>query len=161
MFTRLSTLILALSLVAGVATAQNRPPREPREPLMEKLNLTEQQQKQFDALVSEFRKERVDRRAEVAKARIEMMDLLKAEPLDQGKITAQIEKIGRLEIAAKSKGMEHWFAVNKILTPEQQKVWKRGMVRFAQGQMMDRGMRTRRMHTRAMEPPEPGEPRPR
>jgi len=138
--------------------AQNRPVVERPERMIQQLALNEEQQKQFDALASEFRKESVDRRAEIAKARIELMDLLKTESPNQGKITNQLEKIGALESAAKANGLDHWFQVNKILTPEQQKVWKKTLIRIARGSMADRRMREGRKgfpRNRQLERPEP------
>jgi Spy/CpxP family protein refolding chaperone len=158
MTSRIASAVLAVALFALGAMAQNRPMVERPERMIQQLALNDEQQKQFDALASEFRKESVDRRAEIAKARIELMDLLKAESPDQGKITNQLEKIGALESAAKANGLDHWFQVNKILTPEQQKMWKKTLIRIARGSMADRRMREGRQgfpRNRQFERPEP------
>jgi Spy/CpxP family protein refolding chaperone len=161
MVARLAVVFFAAFIVSAQAIAQDRGPMQRQGRMMERLNLTEQQQKQFDALASDFRKQAVDRRAEIAKARIELMDLLKADTPDQKKISSQITNIANLEAAAKEQALDHWFQVNKILTPEQQKIWKRGLVTMAQMQMSRGMMRGGRWQGRQMERPERAEPMPR
>ena len=158
MNSRFALSILAALLLSAQAAAQNRPQREMPGRMMEQLNLTDDQQKQFDALASAFRKDMVDRRAEIAKARLELLDLLKAESPNQAQITDQLVKVGNLESTAKSGALGHWFAVNKILTPEQQKLWKKGLMRMARQGMAERMRRGARSGGRMME--RPGRPLP-
>lgn len=133
--------LLVTAFLAAQATAQNGPQGDGRGRMMERLNLSDEQQKQFDALASGFRKDMVDQRAEIAKARLSLGDLLKAENPDRTKIAKQIESIGALEGSAKLKVLDHWFAVNKILTPEQQKQWKDGLSRVVEDRMAGRAQR--------------------
>ena len=161
MNSRFAVALLTAVLLSVQAVAQIRPQREGPGRMMEQLNLTDAQQKQFDALASEFQKEAIDRRAEIAKSRIVLMDLFKAENPDQGKITGQLKDIGALESAAKVEALDHWFAVNKILSPEQQKVWKKGLVRMAQMRMAERQMRGGRGASRQMRRPDQPAPTPR
>lgn len=141
MKSKLVAAVFVTAFLAVQAMAQEGPqPGGPRG-MMQRLNLTDDQQKQFDALASDFRKDMVDRRAEIAKARLDLADLLKADNPDRGKIAKQIEGVNELEGAAKVKALDHWFGVNKILTPEQQKMWKRGLARIADRGMAGRAMR--------------------
>lgn len=152
---RISLTMLAVVLFSTVAAAQGRPMREHPGRMIEQLKLNEEQQKQFDALASDFRKAAVDQRAEIAKARIELQDLLKADNPDKGKISAQFEEISLMESRAKAKGLEHWFAVNSILNSEQQKLWRKGLIRFAEGPMALRRARADRARQREVERPAP------
>lgn len=154
MNSRFAVAMFASLLLSMQAVAQDRPMRQGRDQMIEQLKLSDEQQKQFDALASDFRKGAVDRKAEIAKARIELLDLLKADNPDQGKISKQIGTISTLESGAKSKALDHWFAVNKILTPDQQKVWKKHLVMMAEGGMMQRQMRGSRGCSRHMGPPD-------
>jgi len=141
MKSKLVAALFVTTFLAVQATAQEGPQGRGPRAMMQRLNLTDDQQKQFDALASDFRKDMVDQRAEIAKARLDLADLLKAENLDRGKIAKQLESVSGLEAAAKVKALDHWFAVNKILTPEQQKVWKHGLARVAERGMTGRAMR--------------------
>lgn len=140
--------VLLAAFFALQATAQDMPQGRGPGPMIERLNLSEAQQKQFDALASDFRKDMVDQRAGIAKARLELLDLLKAENPDRSKIADQLENVSALESAAKVKALDHWFAVNKILTPEQQKMWKHTLARMAERAMAGRGGRNPRWGSR-------------
>jgi Spy/CpxP family protein refolding chaperone len=147
---RFVVAIVAALLLSMQAAAQDRPMREGPGRMIEQLNLNDEQQKQFDALASDFRKGAVDRRAEIAKARLELLDLLKADNPDQGKIAKQMGTISSLESASKTKALDHWFAVSKILTAEQQKVWKKHLVMMAENRMGEGQMRGPRGMSRHM-----------
>jgi len=139
-----SKVIAALFITAFLSAqvmAQNGPQGRSMGPMVEHLKLSDEQQKQFDALASDFRKEMVDQHAGVSKARLELVDLLKADNPDRAKIADQMGKVSALESAAKLKALDHWFAVNKILTPDQQKQWKDDLGRIVEGRMAARAQR--------------------
>jgi len=139
-----SKLVAALCLtafLAAQATAQQGPQGRGPGAVIERLNLSDEQQKQFDALASDFRKGMVDQHAGIAKARLELVDLLKGDNPNRAKIADQLAKVSALESAAKLKALDHWFAVNKILTPEQQKEWKDGLGRVIEDRMAARAQR--------------------
>ena len=149
---RIAAVILAILGVSMQTAAQDRPMRQGPGPIIEQLALSDEQQKQFDAMATDFRKSAVDTRAEIAKARIDLMALLKADNPDQGKIAKQLGAISTLESGAKTQALNHWFAVNKILSAEQQKVWKKHLLRLVEDRMGQRQMRQGRDSSRRMGP---------
>jgi len=141
-------------------------PMKMHQRLMEQLKLTDQQKKDIDKIHSDAMKEQIDRRAQIQKAQVELRDLLKADNPSQGAIEKKIGEISQLREQAASKRLSNWFAINKLLTPEQQKIWKRTLQMHAEmigrmgmrgGRGMQRGMRMgmrdKRMNERGMDRP--------
>ncbi len=91
----------------------------------DELKLTDEQKKEVDKLRSETAKEMIDQHAKIAKSEIELRDLFKAETPDKAAIEKKMRAIADLRVEAKMIHINNWFAVNKLLTPEQQKVWKK------------------------------------
>jgi Spy/CpxP family protein refolding chaperone len=89
------------------------------------LKLTDEQKKQVDKLRSEVEKTMIDQHAKIAKSEIELRDLFKAETPDRAAIEKKIQAIADLRVEEKMIRINNWFAVNKLLTPEQQKVWRK------------------------------------
>jgi Spy/CpxP family protein refolding chaperone len=148
--------LFALTLVYG--QGRERPNvGSPNERLLEKLNLSDVQKKDFEKLKSEFAKQRVEQQAKIKIAAIELHTLMKADSPDRDAIEKKINEISNLQAQNRMVGVDHWFSVNKLLSPDQQKVW-RGMLdrplraRFAARieRMRDRMMR--RSHQETMPP---------
>jgi Spy/CpxP family protein refolding chaperone len=150
-----STLIFNLAicslfvLTMGFGQQRERPnPAQHRQGMTENLNLTESQKKDVEKLNTDLAKRRVDQQAKVKTAGIELRALMKSDTPDKDAIEKKIGEIADLQGQNRILGVDHWFAVNKLLTPDQQKIWK-GMLnrtprermgtRF--GQMRDRIMR--------------------
>lgn len=122
--------ILAFFLLAPmIAMAQPGPGRGGRMQFADELNLTEQQQKQMDQIRDEAMRKQIDRRAEISKLRLDLRQLVKAENPDQSAIEKTMKEIASLRSSAESHRLNTWFNINKILTPEQQKVWKDALAR--------------------------------
>jgi Spy/CpxP family protein refolding chaperone len=109
----------------GLGQGRERPnPMPNRQGVMEKLNLTESQKKDVEKLNTDFAKRRVDQQAKVKTAQIELRALLKSDTPNKDEIEKKIGEIADLRAQNRVLGVEHWFAVNKLLTPDQQKIWK-------------------------------------
>ncbi|MFZ1979551.1 MAG: Spy/CpxP family protein refolding chaperone [Bacteroidota bacterium] len=110
------------------------------------LKLTDEQKKEVDKLRSETAKEMIDQHGKIAKSEIELRDLFKADTPDKSAIEKKMQAIADLKVEAKMIHINNWFAVNKLLTPDQQKVWKiflnhrvdRKFRRFCHGHRGDR-----------------------
>ncbi len=160
----LFTLALCSLFVVSLATSQQRgrPDQRPfRQDLMEKLNLTDSQKKDVEKLNTDFAKRRVEQQAKISTARIDLRALLKSDAPDKDAIEKKIGEIANLQAQNRVLGVEHWFAVNKLLTPEQQKLWKNTLDRMPQermamrfGQIRDRMMRFFRGRTAPAQPEE-------
>jgi Spy/CpxP family protein refolding chaperone len=106
---------------------------------MEKLNLTADQQKQFDKLKSDMEKKQIDLRAKVQQMRLELRDLYNEDSPNKTAIESKMSEVSKLQNDMKMNHVDFWFAVNKILTPEQQKIWKEHQM--SMGPMGMKGMR--------------------
>lgn len=97
-----------------------------REPggVIKMLKLTDDQQKQLETIQSDLQKKQIALRSKLETMRVDLRDLLRADNPDQGKIENQMTDISKVQNEMKLNAVGHWFSVNKILTPEQQKIWK-------------------------------------
>ncbi|MDI6802692.1 MAG: periplasmic heavy metal sensor [Bacteroidota bacterium] len=91
---------------------------------MKKLNLTDEQKKQFDKLRFEIQKKQTDAQAKVKTAGIELKELFSADKLDRTAIEKKMREIADLRVRLRLNHLDHWFAVNKILDDKQQIFWK-------------------------------------
>jgi Spy/CpxP family protein refolding chaperone len=134
----------------------------------DKLNLTEQQKKDFEKIRADMEKKLIMQRANIQTAEVELEQLYKADSPDKTAIEKKLKEIANLEVQLRMLRIDSWFDINKLLTPEQQKTWKKALEsRSAMGHRMmkDHNMGKGRMHT--PEPPSqpapqpPGEPSPK
>jgi Spy/CpxP family protein refolding chaperone len=89
-----------------------------------KLELNADQQKKVETFRSDMQKKQIDLMAKVKTMRVELRDLYNNENPDQKAIESKITEIGKLQNDMKLNHTNFWFAVNKILTADQQKIWK-------------------------------------
>ncbi len=92
--------------------------------IIKMLKLTDDQQKQFDKVQSDFQKKQIDLRSKIETMRVDLRELLRADEPDQAKIESKMTEISKVQNDMKLASVAHWFSVNKMLTPEQQKTWK-------------------------------------
>ena len=129
---RVTIPLLAIVLFStSLAAAQPDPPRMQRQQMMrtarsvfEALNLTDQQKEQMEKLRAENQRAQVQVRSKIQLARIDLRELYNAEKADKSAIEKKLKEISDLQHQMKINHLNHFFAVNAILTPEQQKVWK-------------------------------------
>lgn len=152
----MSLLLSAFSL--GQPHKQLRPFKGegPRMKFMEELNLTEDQKKDLEKIRFDSMNEMIDIRSKMAKSRLELQKLFQADAPDRSAIEKKLGEVSQFQSQMAQKRINGWFAVNKILTPDQQKVWKKSLgkghfgqnpggmrQRFMRGEMMKPGMRFR------------------
>lgn len=122
---------------------ERMPMRGGRE-MMAALNLSEQQKTQMEKLRTELEKKQVTVQGKIAVLRVEMKELFQAENPDRGAIEKKMKEVSDLQHQMKVNGLDHMFAVKGILTPDQQKIWKKHMLqlgeeRFGMGMGMGKG----------------------
>src|SRR3990172_7064842 len=142
----IGSLIATFSLAFTLSARQGHPQafdRPMHQAIMGELKLTDQQKKEIDKIHSDAMKEQIDRFSEIAKARVELQDLLKADNPSQSAIEKKLTDIEAFQNQAQSKRLSVWFSINKLLTSEQQKVWKKTLERH--GTMMEMGGRMGKM----------------
>ena len=126
-----ATLLILLLVGSSMVIAQPRDrmngPRnrgDMRERMAEELNLTDQQKDQMKKLRLDFERNQTDIHSKFKMARLDLKELFLKEKLDRTAIEKGIEPISDLQHQAKLSHIGHWFAVNEILTQEQQSIWK-------------------------------------
>jgi Spy/CpxP family protein refolding chaperone len=108
--------------------------------IIEELKLTSEQEKQFGKLESEMQKAQIDLRSQMQSMRIDLRDLFREDNPDQRKIESKLDEIDKLQTKTRKNHLDFWFNVNRMLTPDQQKIWKQHRM------MMGEGMRMRDGH---------------
>jgi Spy/CpxP family protein refolding chaperone len=124
-------MLLAFSLSLAQGT-MDQPPRAagPDGRVLRQLKLTEDQQKSIGALRLELQKKIVGQQARIKTSRLELTELFRADQPNQSAIEKKISEITQLQSEQKLMVVNQWFSVNKLLTPEQQKVWKKASGQF-------------------------------
>lgn len=95
-----------------------------RNAVIERLDLNEKQESQFKQLRSDREKKNIELHAKIQTARLALRDLFDEEQPDQDKIESRFTEISKAQNELKMSAIGFWFNVNKILTKEQQKLWK-------------------------------------
>lgn len=146
------SLTTAAALIAfsqpgpGQGSGPGRQPMQGnREPgIMQKLNLTEQQQEQFKKLRLDMERKQIDTQSKVRMARLDLRELMGAEKTDKAQIERKMKEISDLQYQQKVARLDHFLAMKALLTPEQQKIWK-GQMRGLRPGMEMRGEMKMRM----------------
>ncbi len=150
----LAVMLLIASF--SIANAQDQPPEPPmkrpaphmdrmnKEEIMTRLKLTDDQKKQVKDLKFETDKKAIALRSTLALSKLELGKLLTSEAPDKGAIEKQINEVASNEAAVHANRLNGWFEVNSILTPEQQKEWRKVLRNAAMDQMGNE--RPGRMH---------------
>jgi Spy/CpxP family protein refolding chaperone len=124
----MKNLLMFLIMLTSVAMAQPRKMGDGRPmrgiPVIEKLNLSDDQRKQVDKLHSDLQKKQIALRAKIQSARVDVRDAFREDKPDRAKIEAKLSEITKAQGEMKNNQVAFWFDVNKILTPDQQKIWK-------------------------------------
>jgi len=115
--------------------------------ILKKLNLTAEQKKDADRIKVDLDKQLITQKAKIETARLELREICMADSPDKSDIEKKISDIADLEAQAHMIRVDSWFAINTILTPEQQKVWKKVLV---EGPAMRHKMMNRDDHKKMM-----------
>ncbi|MGO9482553.1 MAG: Spy/CpxP family protein refolding chaperone [Candidatus Kryptoniota bacterium] len=122
---------ICMLLTVGGAIAQPAQPSNDamwgKHPAMmhNKLKLTDEQKASIQKVKFEVMQKQIDLRAQIAHDRLDYEQLTSADSPDEDAIAAKIDDIAKLQIQLHKNLLHGWFAVNKVLTPEQQKIWKK------------------------------------
>ena len=123
--------LLALNLSLAQENAAPRGPMGAKGArVLAQLKLTDQQRKDIDNLRFDLRKKSIDQQAKLKTERLELAQLFKADNPGQSAVEKKVAEISQLQAQQRMMFVDHWFAVNKLLTPDQQKVWKKVSARI-------------------------------
>lgn len=107
--------------------------------IVELLDLTPSQEKEFNKLKYDFKKKQIDIRAKIQTLRVELRELFEADKPDRTEIEKKLRELNDIQLKMRLNHLDHWFAVYKILDEKQQKIWKQHfyvMKKHACGKMM-------------------------
>ena len=121
-------------------------PMMPRMRLMEELKLTDDQKKEIEKLHFDLQKQMIVQRSKIATSRLELQQMLRADNPDKAALEKKIIEVSQLATQTHTMRLNQWFAVNKLLNADQQKVWKKALeMKASMGDriIMHRGMEMR------------------
>ena len=129
---RTKLLATALVLVIASTTAFAQPAArmgqtwmDHHAPFLTALKLTDQQKTEVRNVWFNMMQKQIDVRANLQHARLDYHELATATAPDQKALNASIKKMADLRAQLQQNKLDAWFEVNKLLTPEQQKVWQK------------------------------------
>jgi Spy/CpxP family protein refolding chaperone len=125
---------------------------------MGKLNLTDEQKKDVEKIHFDAEKQTIAQKAKVETARVELQQLLKADTPDKSAIEKKISDIADLKVQMHIIKINSWFAINKLLTPDQQKTWKKVL---EHGLALQQHKMMKHMRDRHLPTPHPDAPMPK
>jgi len=129
----LSFIVLALfgaSLTGWAADADAQPAgrrMHAKKNFLASLNLTDAQKKDMARLKLENGKQAIELRAKAETSKLELRHLLMADSPDQASIGKKMAEAAKWEAELRMNKVDGWFAINKMLTPDQQKVGKQAL----------------------------------
>jgi Spy/CpxP family protein refolding chaperone len=152
-------VFVAVALVMVSANLYSQP-SEGKVPhkIIEQLKLTEGQKKDFDKIHVDMEKQEIAQKAKNETARVELRQLFKADNPDKSAIEKKMNEIAELEVQMHMIKINSWFDINKLLTPEQQKTWKKAL---EYGSEMEHGKMEMSHHGEHSMPPHHEEPMPK
>ncbi len=124
-------LLITIAGLVALSPAYSQPQEYPGRGhgrLLAELKLADAQQKQFEKTRYETRKKQIELRAKIAMARLELQHLMEAGSPDKSSLEKIYGEIAALQTAMKMNHFNAWSENNKVLTPEQQKIWKKALV---------------------------------
>ncbi|MBI3004928.1 MAG: periplasmic heavy metal sensor [Ignavibacteriales bacterium] len=119
-------------------------PMMPHMRLMEELKLTDEQKKEVEKMHFDLQKQMIAQRSKIATSRLELQQLLRADNPDKAVLEKKINEVSQLATQVHTMRLNQWFAVNKLLNGDQQKVWKKALhmrAGMAERMRANRGMR--------------------
>jgi Spy/CpxP family protein refolding chaperone len=125
----------ASAFAADTDAKQPQPRMQSRQNFIASLNLTDAQKKDMGKLRTEMEKKAVELRAKAQTARIELRELLMADTPDKSAIGKKMDEVAKREADLRMNRIDGWFETNKLLTPEQQKLWVKAL-RFGTARAM-------------------------
>ena len=115
------TVLMVIALMVFSAQLYSQPDEAKQiHKFMGKLNLTDEQKKDVEKIHFDAEKQTIAQKAKVATARVELQQLLKADVPDKSAIEKKISDLAELKVQLHMIKINSWFAINKLLTPEQQ-----------------------------------------
>lgn len=147
LFISLLVLILSIPLIAQPGERMKRMQDAGGRPFLAKLNLTPEQEKQFNEITFDHQKKVIELKSQIQKNRLELRKMMAEKNFDEKKLLDLTGANSKLQSDIKESGVKRWIAINKILNEEQKEIWSK---HFGMGGKRDgnRGMIKERMKER-------------
>ncbi|MGD1044544.1 MAG: Spy/CpxP family protein refolding chaperone [Bacteroidota bacterium] len=156
---RLAVVIATVLMLFGTQLLYSQPDNAKQiHKFMGKLNLTDEQKKDVEKIHFDAEKQTIAQKAKEETARVELRQLLKADAPDKSAIEKKMNDIADLRVQMHMIKINSWFAVNKLLNPEQQKTWKKVL---EYGPALERHKMMKQMKNKHMPTPHPDAPMPK
>lgn len=129
--------VVQLSAQPGPGRKMGPPQCTAEEPgpgaIMEKLNLTPEQEKKFQELRLKQEKEMLPLQNDLRSVQLDLKGEMLADKPNQDKVNGFIEKAGKIRIDMQKKRFAHRQALRELLTDEQKATWDQNKGRFWEG----------------------------
>ena len=120
-----NAFITLVFIFVTLVSASTPPQDQQRKRSMKDLNLTDTQQEQFQKISFETQKKQIELQAKTETAKLELRRLMNADAVDKSAIEKKLNEIAAARTALVMNRINGWIEKNKVLTPEQQKLWKK------------------------------------
>jgi Spy/CpxP family protein refolding chaperone len=100
--------------------------RSPNLPAVQKLDLTPEQRKSIDDIFQQHRLKLIDLEAGLQKEELILEPLVTAEPPDDAKVLAQIDRVAQARAELEKANSRMLWQVRRLLTPDQWKQLRSG-----------------------------------
>ncbi len=132
MRTRILVIVIGLMMASGSAFAQPAARHGQmwmghHAPFLAALKLTDKQKTEVRNVWFNLMQQQIDVRANLEHARLDFHEQASAATPDQNALNADIKKMADLKAQLQQNKLNAWFEVNKLLTPDQQKVWQKAL----------------------------------
>jgi len=124
---KLTGIIIIALLTFGIQAYSQPADGRDYDRIIKRLKLTDEQKKDVNKIKVDMKKQLIDQKAKLQKARLELQEIFKVDSPDKSAIEKKLNEIADLEVQARMIKVDSWFAVNKLSTPEQQKIWKKAL----------------------------------
>lgn len=132
-------LILSIVLTLGLINAQGHFEKRFHSRIMEKLELTADQQDKINKIKDENQLKAVDLRAKIEKIQIEVRAELNKKSLDESAIRSLISEKEKINKELKEMRLNSFFSIYKVLNEKQQEIWKKSFPARMEREKMIRG----------------------
>ena len=116
------TLYTLLSIICIAFAFGN--PKDGKSGLKE-LNLSDTQKEQFQKISFDTQKKQIELKAKLETAKLELRRLMTADAIDKSAIEKKMNEVATSHVALRMNHLNSWMEKNKVLNPEQQKLWKK------------------------------------
>ena len=121
-------MMITLFAITGSSIFAQKNQAGPKNParhnaFLQQLNLTDQQESQFNDIRNEHQMEAIDLRADMQKNQLEIKSMMQSGNVEEGKLKDLTGKISDLRAQMQNSKVDMWLSINKILDAEQKKIW--------------------------------------